>query len=72
MDLALTNVDDLAVFQTRCVLDQGEVRHAAHVRQHAEHHERQRQQARPVELPRHVAFGGVHVNTVPDEQQLRL
>jgi hypothetical protein len=62
MGLVLANVDDLTVLQARCVLDQGEVRHAARVRQHAEHHERQRQQARPVELPRRMAVRAAHVN----------
>jgi hypothetical protein len=72
MRLGLASVDDLAMLQTRGVLDEGEVSHVARVRQRTEHHERQRQQARPVETSRRVADRSGHVNEVPGEQQLRL
>jgi hypothetical protein len=70
--LAVTCVDALTVLQARGVLDEREVRRAAQVDHRAEHHRRQRQQARPRAVPLRRVVGLAHVREFPDEQQLRL
>jgi hypothetical protein len=66
----LTGVDGLAVLRARLVLDEGEVRRAAQVRQRTQHHQRQRQEAGPTGTAV-LADRRAQGNTVPNEMRLR-
>jgi hypothetical protein len=68
----LARVEGLAVLQARGVLHEGEVRRAAQIGHRAEHHEWQRQQARPAGTLLELAVRAAHIHGFPNEQLLQL